>query len=60
MTEVLEGDGMDKPDEIVVTWFANSEAKQAFESDPAFVEAAKVRDKAARLVTVTGRSVFGD
>lgn len=60
MTEGLDGDGMEKPDEIVVTWFTNSAAKQAFESDPQFVEAAKLRDKAARLVTVTGRSVFGD
>ncbi len=60
MTEALEGDGMEKPDEIVVTWFTSSEAKQAFESDPDFVEAAKLRDQAVRLVTVTGRSVFGD
>ncbi|MFQ5551450.1 MAG: DUF1330 domain-containing protein [Gemmatimonadales bacterium] len=60
MTDVLEGDEMEKPDEIVVTWFASSEAKRAFESDPEFVEATKLRDKAAKLVTVTGRSVFGD
>lgn len=59
-TDALEGDVMEKPDEIVVTWFTTLEAKKAFESDPEFVEAAKLRDKAARLVTVTGKSVFGD
>ena len=60
MTDALEGDGMEKPDEIVVTWFTSAAAKRAFESDPEFVKAAEVRDKAAKLITVTGRSVFGD
>ena len=60
ITDSLEGEGMEKPDEIVVTWFPNRDAKVAFETDPEFVEAAKLRDKAAKLITVTGSSVFGD
>jgi len=47
-------------DEIVVTWFANSDARKAFENDPEFKKAAQIRDKAAKLVSVTGKSVFGD
>ena len=60
MTEALEGEGMDKPDQIVVTWFADSNAREAFENDPDFKRAAEIRDRAARLVSVSGRSVFGD
>ncbi|MHC4094237.1 MAG: DUF1330 domain-containing protein [Planctomycetota bacterium] len=60
MTEEIEGEGIDQPDEIVVTWFANSDARLAFENDPEFKKAAQMRDKAAKLVSVTGRSVFGD
>ncbi len=60
MTESIEGEGMDRPDEIVVTWFADSDAKTAFENDPEFKKAAEIRDKAATLVSVTGKSVFGD
>ncbi len=60
MTSAIEGEGMDKPDEIVVTWFANSDARNAFENDPEFKKASEIRDKAAKLVSVTGRSVFGD
>ncbi len=60
MTEAIEGEGMDKPDEIVVTWFANSDARKTFENDPELKKAAEIRDKAARLVSVTGKSVFGD
>ena len=51
---------MDKPDQIVVTWFADSSAREAFENDPDFKRAAEIRDKAAKLVSVSGRSVFGD
>ena len=60
MTEAIEGEGMDKPDQIVVTWFANSDARNAFENDPEFKKASELRDKAVKLVTVTGKSVFGD
>jgi uncharacterized protein (DUF1330 family) len=60
VTEAIEGDGMDKPDEIVVTWFANADARKAFENDPEFKIAAEIRAKAAKLVSVTGKSVFGD
>lgn len=60
MTEDMDGESIERPDQIVVTWFKNEAAKQAFENDPEFVEAAKIRDEAVRLVTITGRSVFGD
>lgn len=60
MTEEIDGDGMERPDEIVVTWFENAAAKEAFENDPAFLKASEIRDKAAKLVTITGKSVFGD
>ncbi len=60
MTEAIEGEGMDKPDEIVVTWFANSDARRAFENDPEFKKASEIGDKAAKLVSVTAKSVFGD
>lgn len=60
MTESLEGEGMDRPDEIVVTWFADPSAREAFESDPDFKRAAEIRDRAVRLVSVSGKSVFGD
>ena len=36
------------------------EAKAAFENDPEFVEVAKIRDEAVKLVTITCHSVFGD
>lgn len=60
MTEGIEGDGMEKPDEIVVTWFESPVAKDAFENDPEFRKVAELRDKAVKLVTITGRSVFGN
>ena len=52
VTEDIEGDGMEKPDEIVVTWFKNAAAKEAFEKDPEFKKATKIRDRAARLRSV--------
>ncbi len=58
MTEAIEGEGMDKPDQIVVTWFADSSAREAFENDPDFKRASEIRDKAAMLVSVSGKSVF--
>ena len=60
MTEALVGEGMDRPDQIVVTWFADSNAREAFENDPDFKRAAEIRDRAARLVSISGKSVFGD
>ena len=60
MTEDITGDGLEKPDQIVVTWFKDAAAKEAFENDPDFKAAVAIRDRAARLVTITGRSVFGD
>ncbi len=60
MTEAIEGEGMDKPDEIVVTWFADANAREAFENDPDFKRVAEIRDRAAKLVSVSGKSVFGD
>ena len=60
MTEDMVGTGLEKPDEIVVTWFKNAAAKEAFENDPEFKKATEIRDKAVNLVTITARSVFGD
>ncbi len=60
MTKDMDGDGFARPDQIVVTWFSSADAKAAFENDPQFVEVAKIRDEAAKLVTITGVSVFGD
>ncbi len=60
MTETMVGTGFEKPDEIVVTWFKNAGAKEAFENDSDFKKAAEIRDKAAKLVTITSKSVFGD
>ena len=60
MTEQMEGEGFQRPDQIVVTWFKSVEAKAALENDPDFVEVEKIRDEAVKLVTITGSSVFGD
>ena len=60
MTEEMAGDGMEKPDQIVVTWFKDSAAKEAFETDPEFRKAAQIMDRSARLVTITAKSIFGD
>ena len=46
--------------DIVLTWFANSDARKAFENDPEFKKTSEIRDKAVKLVSVTGKSVFGD
>ena len=60
VTEAMEGDGLEKPDEIVVTWFTDAAARDAFENDPEFKRVAEIRDEAVKLVTITARSVFGD
>ena len=60
VTEDIVGDGMEKPDQVVITWFRNAAAKEAFENDPEFKKAAEIRDRAAKLVTITAKSIFGD
>lgn len=60
MTEAMDGDGMDKPDQIVVTWFENVAAKEAFENDSEYRKASEIRNKAAKMVAITAHSVFGD
>ncbi len=60
ITEAMVGNGFDRPDEMVVIWHRNAAAHDAFENDPEYREAAKIRDRAVNLVTITGRSVFGD
>jgi uncharacterized protein (DUF1330 family) len=60
MTEDIEGEGMEKPDEIVITWFDNPQKKEEFENDPEFKMATEIRDKAAKLVTITAKSALGD
>ena len=60
VTEDIAGAGIEKPDEIVVTWFTDAAAKEAFENDPEYKEVAKIMDEAVNLVTITATSVFGD
>jgi hypothetical protein len=60
MTGNMVGTGLEKPDQIVVTWFKNAVAKEASENDAEFKKAEEIRDKAAKLVTITAKSVFGD
>jgi len=60
VTSDIDGDGMERPDEIVVSWFENSASKEAFENDPELQKAVETRDKAVKLVTITAKSVFGD
>ncbi len=60
MTQDMDGDGLERPDQIVVTWFSSADAKAAYENDPQVVEVAKIRDESVKLVTITGTSVFGD
>ena len=60
VTEDIEGDGVEKPDQIVVTWFKSAAAKEAFENDPEYKKVTIIRDRAVKLVTITAKSVFGD
>jgi hypothetical protein len=55
-TEDIVGEGVDKPDLIVVTSYPSRAAFEAFESDPDFKKASVLRDTGAKLVTVTARS----
>jgi uncharacterized protein (DUF1330 family) len=56
VTDKIVGEGIDKPDLIVVTSYPSAAALQAFESDPDFKKASGLRDTGAKLVTVTARS----
>ena len=60
MTMDIDDDAMERPNEIVVTWFENAAAKDTFENDPEFQKVAEIRDKAVKMVTITAKSVFGD
>ncbi len=60
VTQDIDGEGVERPDEIVVTWFENAASKETFENDPDLQKTAEIRDKAVKLVTITARSVFGD
>ena len=55
-TDRIVGEGIEKPDLIVVTSYPSPAALAAFEGDPDFKEASAVRDKGAKLVTLTARS----
>ena len=52
----IVGEGIDKPDLIVVTSYPSAAALEAFENDPDFKKASALRDTGAKLVTVTARS----
>jgi uncharacterized protein (DUF1330 family) len=52
----IVGEGIDKPDLIVVTSYPSAAALEAFESDPDFKTASTLRDTGAKLITITGRS----
>ncbi len=56
VTDRIVGEGIDKPDLIVVTSYPSAAALEAFESDSDFKEASDLRDTGAKLVTVTARS----
>ncbi len=60
VTEDIMGEGIEKPDEIVVTWFDNAEAMKAFENDPEFKKAAEMRNQAVKLVTITAKSIYSE
>jgi len=56
VTDRIVGEGIDKPDLIVVTSYPSAAALEAFESDPDFKNASGLRSTGAKLVTVTARS----
>ena len=56
VTDEIVGEGIDKPDLIVVTSYPSAAALEAFEHDPDFEKASALRDTGARLVTVTAHS----
>ncbi len=55
-TDKIVGEGIDRPNLIVVTSYPSPAALEAFESDPEFKKASTLRDTGAKLVTVTARS----
>ena len=58
VTDGTVGEGMDKPDLIVVTSHPSAAAFEAFESDPDYEKANAVRIKGAKLVTVTAQAAL--
>ncbi len=56
VTDRIVGEGIDKPDLIVVTSYPNAAALEAFENDPDFKEASALRDNGAKLITITAHS----
>ncbi len=56
VTDTIDGEGIDKPDLIVVTSYPSAAAYEAFESDPDLEKASALRDAGAKLVTVTAHS----
>jgi uncharacterized protein (DUF1330 family) len=56
VTDRIVGEGIEKPDLIVVTSYPNAAALDAFENDPDFKEASALRDNGAKLITITAHS----
>ena len=56
VTDTINGEGIDRPDLIVVTSYPSVAAFEAFESAHAFKKASALRDTGAKLVTVTAHS----
>ena len=56
ITDRIVGEGIDKPDLIVVTSYPSAAALEAFENDPDFEEISALRDTGAKLIIVTARS----
>ena len=56
VTDRIVGEGIDKPDLIVVTSYPSAAAFEAFANDPDFEEVSALRDTAAKLIIVTARS----
>ena len=54
VTDGIVGEGIDKPDLIVVTSYPSAAALEAFESD--LKNASGLRDTGAKLVKITARS----
>ena len=57
VTQDIDGNEIEKPDVIVVTWFESAAAKEAFENDPEFKKLEEIRDQAVKLVIITAKSV---
>ena len=60
VAEEIDGENLEKPDEIVVGWFKNDAARRAFEEDPESKALVALREEAASLVPITAKSIFGD